>query len=409
MANGDRCFGALHAIRKSNLKVLVGMLVLSGMAGISVLPLKAQNQNALDRVLAQFAVSGKIQAGANLPVQQGFANGGLAIYITPEVGVDPNSSFVSTAQGIAKGFNANFIPANWVTLPGSPAVRRIFVFTNVTQGNVLGALPSPAGPNSTNAGYSPLWQVSLVAWNNPANATVLTSAAAITAAETAGEITITSTPIVVECSVVLGIAPTGQLPGSKVDLSVASFAAGSGVTSTANLPLQAGYFNHEPALYITPEVGVGAGGSGAAATAQSIAQGFNANYVPTAFNTLNDQNRALDDIYVFSNFAQGNVLASAPHPAGVQNTDPNYTPIWQINLVAWNSGFRPRKLTSQQDILNAQKNKEVTVTLAPIIVECSVIYTPSGGLLPGAEITVNNAVNNNRDNDGDRDDDGDSR
>ena len=391
MTNEDRRFEVARPIRKSKLKVLAGMLVLTGMAGISVQPLKAQNQNVLDRVLAQFAESGKIQAGANLPVQQGFANGGLAIYITPEVGVDPNSSYVSTVQSIAKGFNANFIPANWVTLPGSAAVRRIFVFTNVTQGNVLSVLPNPAGPNNTSGGYSPLWQVNLVAWNNPASATVLTSSAAVTAAQTAGDVTITSTPIIVECSVVLGIAPTGQLPGSKVNLSAATFAAGGSVTSTANLPLQAGYFNNEPALYITPEVGVGAGGSGSAATALSIAQGFNANYVPTAFDTLNDQNSAVDDIYVFSNFTQGNVLASSPNPAGYQNTDPNYTPIWQINLVAWNSGFKPRKLTSQQDVLNAQKNKEVTVTLAPIIVECSVIYTPRGGLLPGAEITVNNS------------------
>src|SRR5271163_3484015 len=193
MTNGNHRFEFVRAIRKSKLKVLAGMLVLSGMAGISVQPLKAQNQNVLDLVLAQFAESGKIQAGANLPVQQGFANGGLAIYITPEVGVDPNSTFVSTAQSIAKGFNANFIPANWATLPGSAAVRSIFVFTNVTQGNVLGVLPNPAGPKNTNGGYSPLWQVNLVGWNNPANATVLTSAAAVEAAETAGEVTVTST------------------------------------------------------------------------------------------------------------------------------------------------------------------------------------------------------------------------
>jgi hypothetical protein len=212
MTNADR-FEVKRAITRPKLKVLAGMLVLSGMAGISVQPLKAQNQNSLDLVLAQFADRGKIQAGANLPVQQGFANGGLAIYITPEVGVDPNSSFVSTAQGIAKGFNANFIPANWATLPGSAAVRSIFVFTNVTQGNVLGVLPNPAGPKNTNGGYSPLWQVNLVAWNNPANATVLTSAAAVEAAATAGQVTITSTPIIVECSVVLGLAPTGQSPG----------------------------------------------------------------------------------------------------------------------------------------------------------------------------------------------------
>src|SRR5271170_7240034 len=153
MTTGKCRFEVTRAIRKSKFKVLTGMLVFTGMAGISMQPLKAENQSGLDLVLAQFAESGKIQAGANLPVQQGFANGGLAIYITPEVGVDPNSSFVSTAQGIAKGFNSNFIPANWATLPGSAAVRSIFVFTNVTQGNVLGVLPNPAGPKNRNGGY----------------------------------------------------------------------------------------------------------------------------------------------------------------------------------------------------------------------------------------------------------------
>ncbi|MGB8580892.1 MAG: hypothetical protein WCD47_08720 [Candidatus Sulfotelmatobacter sp.] len=390
MTHKDRRFEIVSGIRKSALKVLTGMLVASGIAAISVQPLKAQNQNALDFVLAQFAESGKIQAGANLPVQQGFADGGAAIYITPDVGVDPNSGEVATAQSIAKGFHANFIPSNWganLTASGIGAVRQIFVFTDGSQGNVLSALPSPAGPNNTAGGYSPLWRVNLVTRNSATNTTLYTSSAAVTAAgpNGTGALTITQTSIIVECSVVLGIAPTGQLPGTTINLAAATFAKGSAVTSTANLPLQAGYYNHEPALYITPEVG-GAG----SATAQSIAQGFNANYVPTAFNNLSDQNPAVDDIYVFTNFTQGNVLASSPHPAGYQNTDPNYAPLWQINLVAWNSGFKPRPLTSQQDVLNAQKDNEVTVTLAPIIVECSVIYTPSGGLLPGAEITVNN-------------------
>jgi hypothetical protein len=60
--------------------------------------------------------------------------------------------------------------------------------------------------------------------------------------------------------------------------------------------------------------------------------------------------------------------------------------------VAWNSGYKPHPLTSQQDVLDAQKDKEVTVTLAPIIVGCSVIYTRRGGLLPGAEITANSSA-----------------
>jgi hypothetical protein len=165
------------------------------------------------------------------------------------------------------------------------------------------------------------------------------------------------------------------------------------------LPLQVGFFNGATALYITPEVGVDAAvGTPAFATAQQIAKGFNANFIPQNFATLPDS-PAVDDIFVFTNFTQGNVLASAPHPAGPRNTDPNYSPLWQISLVSWNSGTQPRVLTSQADIESAASADQVTIQKTPIIVECSVIFTPSGGTLPGARITGNDDRKNDRNND----------
>jgi hypothetical protein len=89
---------------------------------------------------------------------------------------------------------------------------------------------------------------------------------------------------------------------------------------------------------------------------------------------------------VFTNFSPGNVLASAPNPAGPTNTNTDYSPLWQVNLVSWNAGHRARALTSQADILNAAAAGEVTITKTNIIVESSVIFTPSGGLLPGVKI-----------------------
>lgn len=152
------------------------------------------------------------------------------------------------------------------------------------------------------------------------------------------------------------------------------------------LPLQVGFFNGAKALYITPEVGVDPNApAGIIAAAQQVAKGFNSNFIPTNFGTL-PNSPAVDDIFVFTNFTQGNVLASAPHPAGPANTDTNYSPIWQVSLVAWNSGRQGRVLTSQTDIENAASVGDVTITRTPIIVECSVIFTPGGGLLPGARI-----------------------
>jgi hypothetical protein len=106
-------------------------------------------------------------------------------------------------------------------------------------------------------------------------------------------------------------------------------------------------------MYITPEVGVDPNAPAAIiAAAKQVAVGFNSNFIPQNFGTL-PNSPAVDDIFVFINFVQGNVLASAPHPAGPANTDTNYSPLWQVNLVSWNSGRQGRVLTSQTDITDA--------------------------------------------------------
>jgi hypothetical protein len=113
---------------------------------------------------------------------------------------------------------------------------------------------------------------------------------------------------------------------------------------------------------------------------KQIAVGFNANFIPQNFASFPGYG-AVDDIFVFTNFNQGNVLASAPNPAGPGNTDTDYSPLWQVNLVSWVKG-PPAVLTSQADITTAAQNGFVSVQRTPIIVECSVIFTPRGGLLP---------------------------
>jgi hypothetical protein len=377
----------LRLLWNRKLTLRAAALIFAGVASIGIAygALQAQDRAALDSTLDEIAAGRKVSPRVSLPLQIGFARGGTALYITPEVGVDPSAGtdIVATAQEVAKGFGANFIPTNFSTLPKSPAVRNIFVFS--TQGNILSATPTPAGPGDTNANYSPLWQVNLVAWNPGSTVTVLTSTGEVEAAQAAGQVTVTPTPIIVECSVIFSLSPGGLIPDSKVVLDALNAAAGGNVSSKVSLPLQAGFFNNEAALYITPEVGV-TPGSTFTSLAQTVAKGFNSNFVPTAFGTLPGSG-AVDDIFVFTNFSQGNVLASAPNPAGPANTNRDYSPLWQVSLVSWNAGHRARRLTSQADILNAAAAGDVTITKTNITVECSVIFTPGGGLLPGARIT----------------------
>ena len=166
-----------------------------------------------------------------------------------------------------------------------------------------------------------------------------------------------------------------------------AIAEGRKVSPRVSLPLQVGFFDGTTALYITPEVGVDPNAPPAIiAAAKQVAIGFNSNFIPQNFGVL-PGSTAADDIFVFTNFSQGNVLASAPHPAGPNNADANYSPLWQVSLVAWNPGRQGRVLTSQTDITDAVAAGDVTIAKTPIIVECSVIFTPGGGLLPGARIT----------------------
>jgi len=181
------------------------------LCALALRPVPAQAQNATEN--RHEAASPKVI----LPLHAGFSNGAKVLYIAPEVGVDPNApaAIITAAQNVAKGFNANFIPTNFGTLPNSPAVDDIFVFTNFTQGNVLASAPVPAGPLNTDTNYSPLWQISLVAWNPGRTGRVLTSQTDIELAVSAGDITVTKTPIVVECSVIF-TPGGGLLPGARI-------------------------------------------------------------------------------------------------------------------------------------------------------------------------------------------------
>jgi len=63
----------------------------------------------------ELAVSPRV----SLPLQVGFFNGATALYITPEVGVDPNApaAIIAAAKQVAEGFNSNFIPQNFGSYP----------------------------------------------------------------------------------------------------------------------------------------------------------------------------------------------------------------------------------------------------------------------------------------------------
>ena len=141
------------------------------------------------------------------------------------------------------------------------------------------------------------------------------------------------------------------------------------------LPLIPGWYNGKAVAYLQTD----ASDPGVAAQQQ-------VNYVPALANVLDAPNASFDDIYVVTNFKQSNVIPSAPQPAGPGNTDPAYSPLWQVSTVTWADPSKAHTLKSEADVRAAATALEVTITKTHIVVNCPVIYSPQGGTLPNARL-----------------------
>jgi hypothetical protein len=99
--------------------------------------------------------------------------------------------------GFHRGSTIAYYDLGPVKLARGNKVAPIWAFTNGASGqkNVIDVVPGQAG-------YTPLWQVSMVTWADGATPRVLMSAAQIRAAASAGDVTVRRTAIVVNCPVI---------------------------------------------------------------------------------------------------------------------------------------------------------------------------------------------------------------
>lgn len=98
--------------------------------------------------------------------------------------------------GFYRGQVVSYFDFGPVKLRPGNKVAPIWAFTNGDAGqrNIIDTVPGRRD-------YTPLWAVRMVTWKNGAEARVLRSAAAVRAAQKAGDVTIQAMPIVVNCPV----------------------------------------------------------------------------------------------------------------------------------------------------------------------------------------------------------------
>ena len=144
------------------------------------------------------------------------------------------------------------------------------------------------------------------------------------------------------------------------------------------LPAVMGWFEGQVVHYVTTDT------SDAAMSAD-----MGVNFVPRLAYALGappGTPNAVERIYRFTNFEQGNVLPSAPVPTGPGNKDRAYSPVWVLVMVTWRAGQQPRILRSEEEVLAAQEKGQVSLQTTQAVVNCPVIITAQGGALRGARL-----------------------
>ena len=144
-----------------------------------------------------------------------------------------------------------------------------------------------------------------------------------------------------------------------------------------------GWYDGNVVFYITTDV-----------SQQEMARAAGANYVPRMRHALRTpepgQPTAVDRVYKFSNFEQGSVFPSAPQFEGDAGADTEYTPFWVVYQVTWLPGSTPHLLRSEQEIADAEQNKQVRIAATDVVVNCPILFSRKDGPPDGMKIRAVN-------------------
>ena len=128
----------------------------------------------------------------SIPVEKGYVNGNLSYFISTDASEE---RIVSSVTNTTK-FDVNYAPTLSNTSENSR--QQGFVFTNGIPGNGTFEHQLPvASATSGDEGYSPLFEINYVKWNNESQGRILKSVADINDALSKGELSIEKSNVII--------------------------------------------------------------------------------------------------------------------------------------------------------------------------------------------------------------------
>jgi hypothetical protein len=290
----------------------------------------------------------------DIPLLKGYENGNELYFIATDVSDEKTAAFANNLTG----FKVNYAPA----LAQTPQTARAqaYAFANGVAGEGPFGFQLPVvNAKPGDEGYSPLWQVNLVTWNDNATARELRSVKEITTAEQNGELTINSTDTVVNHPAIQW--QNGSLMVREDASSI-----------TDDTPYTGGQvLNIDTENMIVTMVahrGWGPDGKTIYYIVTDATPEMPANMMGVSHAPINEQlvgTLVAPGLFQFTNGING----SGPmgFQAGIGQTAPgdqNYSPMWFISFIEWNDPSQARVLETVNDVAVMQQEGLITVTPA---------------------------------------------
>lgn len=342
------------------LTLAVGIFLLAvatATAALTVLPLQHQvfaQQASVEADPGSVLKLARTNVPIDIPLLKAFENGNEIYFIATDVSDEKTAGFATNLTG----FKVNYAPALAQT-PDS-ARAQAYAFTNGVAGDGPFGFQVPVvNAKPGDKGYSPLWQVNEVTWNDNATARELKSVQEITTAEQNGELSINNTDIVVN-------HPAIQWQNGSLLVREDADNITDDTSYTGGQVLNIDTEN----LVVTMVAHRGWGPDGKTiyyivtdATPEMPASMMGVSHAP-----INEQlvgTPVAPGLFQFTNGING----SGPmgFQAGIGETvpgDQNYSPMWFISFIEWNDPSQARVLETVNDIAAMQQEGLITVTPA---------------------------------------------
>jgi len=342
------------------LTLAVGIFLLTSVAAVAAATVSPLQQRVFAQQVMKETEPGSVLklARTNVPIDipllKGYENGNEIYFIATDVSDEKTAAFATNLTG----FKINYAPALAQT-PDS-ARDQAYAFTNGVAGDGPFGFQIPVvNAKPGDEGYSPLWQVNEVTWNDNATARELKSVQEITTAEQNGELSINDTDIVVN-------HPAIQWQNGSLMVREDANSINDDTPYMGGQVLNIDTEN----MVVTMVAHRGWGPDGKTiyyivtdATPEMPANMMGVSHVP-----INEQlvgTPVAPGLFQFTNGING----SGPmgFQAGIGESAPgdqNYSPMWFISFIEWNDPSQARVIETVNDVAAMQQAGMITVTPA---------------------------------------------